>query len=171
MVMELRKMCLDILGGGAGTIAELGCYYGESTIELARHATVVFAIDPWEESYMGSADMQRVSRDFQETMGDVEKMFDATAGRLPNVVKFKRRQEDAVHAVRHGSLCMVYCDAVHSLEATASAIDLWTPKVAKGMYMAGHDYSEEFPGVVAAVDERRTDSFRLWGDGNWAYRL
>lgn len=169
-VKILQRMCRD-LGSRDFRMVELGCYYGESTKVFAREAALVFAIDPWDEAYLEGEDVKSVGRVWEESMAEVEAVFDAMAADFPQIRKIKKKQEDAVEDFDARSLDLVYCDTLHSEEATLSAIDLWTPKLGSGGFMSGHDYDDEFPGVVRAVDARRTDSFRLWGDGNWAYRV
>lgn len=168
-VRALRQMCLEIIQPNF-VMAELGCYYGESTVEFARHAKTVFAIDPWAESYLESEDLQTVGRNVSESMADVEKFFDELVEDRHNIRKIKRRHEDAVDMFGDGSLDLVYCDTIHSEEATASAISLWEPKIRRGGYVSGHDYLDLFPGVKTAVDAKSGDALLLWGDGNWAYR-
>lgn len=46
----------------------------------------------------------------------------------------------------------VYIDADHSEEAVLKDIELWWPLVSRRGILAGHDYDETHPGVVAAVD-------------------
>jgi len=170
MVLMLEQMCRDIIQPNF-VMAELGCYYGESTEVFAKYAQTVYAIDPWAEDYITGPDLQSVGRDWKETMADVEAMFDAMAADFTQIKKVKKRQENAVTIYSDQSLDLVYCDTLHSEEATASAIDLWLPKLKPGGFMSGHDYVEAFPGVIRAVDTRKNNTFRLWDDGNWAYQI
>lgn len=169
---DLSKMCQAIIRPDF-VVAELGCFYGESTVEFSKHARQVYAIDPWEEGYIGGPDYSPGWRkDVPETMAEVELTFDAVTRGIRNIKKIRSRHEDAVSTFPNTSLDLVYCDAIHSEEATLAAIRLWTPKVKTGGYMAGHDYTIAFPGVVRAVQTSlRNQRLLLWGDGNWAYRI
>ncbi len=168
--MHLRRMCRDLGLSRSTVMAELGCFYGESTVEFSRYVGTVHAIDPWSADYIGSSDCMAAGRDHQETMAEVEAIFDKKARAHPNIRKIKQRHEDAVVAFESASLDLVYCDTIHSENATGCAIDLWLPTLKPGGWMTGHDYSNLFEGVRRAVDARSNASFRLWGDGNWAYR-
>lgn len=53
-----------------------------------------------------------------------------------------------------GSFDFVFIDADHSYDAAKDDIARWRPKVRKGGWLGGHDYSKHFPGVIQAVDER-----------------
>lgn len=52
------------------------------------------------------------------------------------------------------SLDLVYLDADHEYISIARDIEAWLPKMRQGGILAGHDFSLEFPGVIAAVTER-----------------
>lgn len=60
---------------------------------------------------------------------------------------------DAAAKFADGSVDVVFVDADHAYESVAKDIAAWWPKVKPGGIMAGHDFSEEFPGVVGAVIE------------------
>ena len=164
-------MCLDLSLRSSAVMAELGCFYGESTVEFSRHVGTVYAIDPWPEDYIGGDDCVAAGREYQETMAEVEAIFDTMVADHPNIRKLKLRHEAAVLEFEDASLDLVYCDTIHSEAATALAMDLWAPKIKPGGWMSGHDYSDLFPGVRVAVDSRSNGSFQFWGDGNWAYRM
>jgi len=169
MVQVLGQMCREIIEPNS-VMAELGCYYGESTVEFAKYADTVFAIDSWSPAYMKCDDLKRVGRYKFETIKKVEQVFDKMTQSFANIWKIKDRHEDVVAHFGDETLDLVYCDTIHSEKDTAIAIDLWTPKVKIGGYVSGHDYLDLFPGVKRAVDARKNESFRLWEDGNWAYR-
>jgi SAM-dependent methyltransferase len=51
------------------------------------------------------------------------------------------------------SLDFVFIDASHEYEDVKNDILAWLPKVKKGGILAGHDFTDPFPGVVNAVNE------------------
>ncbi len=51
------------------------------------------------------------------------------------------------------SLDFVFLDADHVKARIESDIKAWLPKIKNGGILAGHDYCEEHPGVIQAVDE------------------
>lgn len=66
---------------------------------------------------------------------------------------------------------MVFIDADHQEPAVARDIDAWTPKVAFGGIMAGHDYDDGFPGVIAAVDRAFGSRVESITGNCWEVRL
>jgi len=51
-------------------------------------------------------------------------------------------------------LDFVYLDGCHLPEAVLADIDGWLPKIRRGGYIAGHDYSRKhWPGLVAQVND------------------
>jgi hypothetical protein len=57
----------------------------------------------------------------------------------------------------------VYIDANHEYASVVEDIALWRPKVRKGGILAGHDYSDAWPGVVQAVKEQLGTNFTIMG--------
>ena len=47
----------------------------------------------------------------------------------------------------------VYIDAQHTYEALMRDIGNYLPKIKRGGWIGGHDYSNSFTGVIKAVDE------------------
>ena len=166
----LRQMCRILLKPHF-VMAELGCYHGVSTRVFSQHVKTIYAVDPWAQEYVNSEDWSAVKSVPDSLMSRVEAIFDAGVKDLPNVVKKKGRHEEVVLGFEDESLDLVYCDALHSEVETLNAIDLWTPKVKPGGWVTGHDYFKKpFPGVVAAVQKRRSDEWRVFPGGNWVYR-
>lgn len=167
----LRRMCSDLGITKRSKIAELGCYYGESTVEFARCAGTVYAIDSWEESYQRHPDMKGRAAICPEAMASVEGVFDRNARDHHNIEKLKMRHEAAVGTFQDGALDMVYIDIVHTEEATREAIQIWMRKVRVGGWVAGHDLTPAFPGVRRAVFSTKPEAtpLRMWDDGNWAF--
>ena len=166
---ELRKLCRDIVRPDF-TLVELGCFYGDSTVEFSRHAAKVYAIDSWEDAYLQSPDVVNNPDRLENSMAEVEHVFDKAVASHPRIAKIKAPHEQARPQFSDASVDVVYIDLEHSEEATGQAIDLWLPVLRAGGFMAGHDYVDLFPGVIAAVEARKGD-LRLWGDGNWAWQV
>ncbi len=75
---------------------------------------------------------------------------------------------DASTRVEDGSLDFVFIDADHSAFAVSDDITHWRPKVRRGGWLGGHDYSQKFPGVVVSVDrffgpDVETYPGHIWG--------
>lgn len=81
--------------------------------------------------------------------------------------------EDTKEAHRNfedGSLDLVFIDADHSYAGVKADILNWLPKVRVGGMICGHDYSDEFSGVVMAVDEL-LGRVEKYDDTVWAFRV
>jgi hypothetical protein len=65
---------------------------------------------------------------------------------------------------------VVFIDMEHTYEAVKNDIDLWLPKVKLGGYLAGHDYSPDWYGVVRAVDEKLGKENIKAAFGCWIYK-
>ena len=60
---------------------------------------------------------------------------------------------DAVKNYPDASLDFFFLDAEHFYESTKASLLAWLPKMKPGSVFAGHDYTDNFPGVKQAVDE------------------
>lgn len=78
----------------------------------------------------------------------------------------------AAEQFENESLDFVFIDADHGYEAVRRDIAAWLPKVKCGGVLAGHDHSENFPGVIRAVTEAfsRYDAERCIRGRSWWYR-
>ena len=80
---------------------------------------------------------------------------------------------DSVAAARRyddESLDFVFIDAGHTEAEVAADIAAWLPKVRSGGVLAGHDYSDSFPGVVAAV-KRHFPTHKTVSKNCWLYEV
>lgn len=147
---------------------EIGSYVGSSSLlmaELIRNGKkrVKFdCIDPWE-FYIPSHKYKRID-DFLKDF-----VFEKDETCLNGAVVFQRviqkqnlqgtinqiigRSQDVSHTYKDSSLDGVFIDAEHTYEAIKSDIRCWLPKVKKSGIIAGHDYHEDHPGVIRAVNE------------------
>lgn len=74
---------------------------------------------------------------------------------------------EASTLVADGSMDFVFIDADHSEFAVADDITCWQPKVKKGGWLGGHDYSHKFPGVVKSVDRFFGPKVQEWPGHIW----
>lgn len=141
------------------TICEIGSYVGESTEIFANRFRSVFAVDPWMDDYDPN-DASCHHAPFTE----VEKAFDKRMSFYPNVVKVKGKSEDVIPQLQH-KFDIIYIDGMHTYEAVRQDIINSYPKVAYAL--AGHDYSDNWPGVVKAVDELLGKPNFVFKDTSW----
>jgi hypothetical protein len=129
----------------AGTIVEIGTLIGRTTVEIAladdtRHKIITvdnYSWNPWAlNPSQHRATTQQVLRYLQAT------------GRLEIIDADKA---DFFKQYTYQSPALVFLDAWHTYEETKKDIE-WAKSVGASL-IAGHDYSDQFPGVKQAVDE------------------
>jgi predicted O-methyltransferase YrrM len=136
-----------------GVIVEVGCWLGRSTSYVAGLARArglrLVCVDAWA----GSSD--RFDAQYCELLAqrDIEAEFRhhldalAIAGDIRHTISLT-----AAATFEPGSVDLVFLDASHDEAAVAADIAAWWPTLRPGGILAGHDYRDDQPGVVAAVD-------------------
>ena len=130
--------------------AEIGVKEGKFTSYLlSQHPELtMFCIDPWTSQPNGN-----------ETYGEwnFDEIYSQYKNRIKpykdRVIELRGFSKTAVMMVEDKSLDFVFIDAQHDYDSVKQDIDLWLPKVKKGGLLSGHDYHEQFPGVIKAVNE------------------
>lgn len=136
----VRRMPAD----APSRMVEVGVYKGRSCFFLAVEAKNsgkdihVIAVDRFTWPATAQADFSRLRREHGLT--ETVSMIEATS------VQASRQIAD-------GSIDFVFIDADHEHSAVKADIAAWWPKVKPGGILAGHDFSDEFPGVKQAVRE------------------
>jgi hypothetical protein len=117
-------------------MAEIGCYYGESTLMWASSEKIVkiFAIDPWKDFY----DVNDGASE-KGNMAEVEKTFDENIKEINKIIKCKQKSLEAAEYIEDDSLNFVYLDGSHKYEDVVNDIKTWIPKIKKGGILGGHD--------------------------------
>lgn len=131
--------------GTSGPIIEIGALFGFTTNEMALAkeperpllAVDSFVWNPWGLS--PSEHAQLINRVLRVAVATL------------NVSIVKADKNEFYENYAGQSPCLVFLDAVHSYEETKKDIE-WAVRV-KCPRIAGHDYSDKFPGVVQAVQE------------------
>jgi predicted O-methyltransferase YrrM len=137
-----------------GTVLELGAWLGRSSAYLAdkvaeadRGITCIIS-----DSWMGSPNELNKNHKLA-TETDIYEIFkENMQGR--NYRSVRGLSTETVEQFEDTSLDVVFIDLTHSYDAVKQDIELWYPKVKPGGILSGHDYCEEWPGVMKAVDEK-----------------
>ena len=140
----------------AAVCVEVGVAHGRSVLFLAElmaalglDAAHVYAVDPWRHSWP------------EEPMGYFPWPFGAVLRglvdhasdqELEHICPLRISSPGAAKLFGARSLDLVMIDGEHDESSVAGDIKAWAPKVRKGGWLSGHDYSAEWPGVVSAVD-------------------
>ena len=177
-IAGLEDLCRRLLTPRS-VVVEIGSFAGESTAVFARHAAVVHAIDPWPASYAedivagceNEAARAYIAQAGVGDMAGIEASFDERVAGFPGVRKLKARDDEVVDRFEDASVDLVYIDSVHTYDAVRATILRWHPKVRTTGACAGHDYlPQDWPGVVAAVNEAFGVPPYLFRDTSWAIR-
>lgn len=152
------------------SFVEVGVWEGHTSIYITDHCSSLqkqWAIDPYDVSLYSAATQFK-----QQTTGLNQSLADATyAATAQKITIIRESSRDAVHHFADGSLDIVFIDANHEYASVKEDIKLWLPKIRKGGFLCGHDYSLQFFGVVQAVNELLgPDNIRLEEDAVWIYQ-
>lgn len=133
-------------------IVEVGCWKGKSIAYLAVEVAnsgksiKIDGIDMWTAGLYGG----------ETNDGVVYAIFNSNIASLRHLINpIKMKSVDGSKLYKDESIDVVFIDAFHSYECVKEDIACWLPKVKKGGYLAGHDWSHE--GVKKAVEECLTD--------------
>jgi len=140
------------------TIVEIGAWRGKSTsclgslIKQSKKKIKVYAVDTFEGSN------EQLHKDLIATMPT--SLFDEFIDNIKMcgvddiVEPVRMTSVEASAKFKDASIDFVMIDGSHDYESVVSDIDAWLPKVKKGGLIAGDDYSNSWPNVKRAVDEK-----------------
>lgn len=132
---------------------ELGVFYGRSLAMLCRMAADagkkldVTGVDLWEDG--GAITLGAAPHAYAPAKFEACRQWLADVGAHPRLVK----GDTAEYAGRvdDGSVALAFIDGDHSYCGARRDIAAWWPKIKRGGMLAGHDYSDEYRGVMQAV--------------------
>lgn len=172
MILKMRgnsntKGLLDLIDYIPNNLimAEVGCYAGESTKMFLESGKVnlLYAIDIWEDEMDNFKKIQS-----NHNFSIVEKTFDESIKGF-NVKKIKMCFSKSLESLP--TLDFVYIDANHDYEFVKDDITNALKKIKKGGLIAGHDYNEETPGVINAVNEIFGEPDIIFSDSSWLVKI
>lgn len=129
------------------TILEIGVLFGESTELFSKCFKKVFSIDPF------NYDVKVFWNGWNGSMKDVEAEFLKVLSSTDNVEHVKEYSYNANNKFENESIDVLYVDGDHSYSAVKKDLELFCPKVKKQGIIAGHDYANDMPEVVSAVND------------------
>lgn len=155
------KMMASIVNGKRG--AEVGVQHGHFAHELLNlDAERLWLIDPWVHWPVNpSYSMDPANVNQQEQDGIYQYVMDRFSSYIwsGRVAVIRSPSLHAVNMFDEESLDFVYIDAMHDHKSVLDDLHAWAPRVKKGGYLCGHDYTESEKakgmgfGVVSAVNE------------------
>lgn len=126
--------------------AEVGVAWGSHARSILSNVDMkeLILIDPWEKY------------ELKDQSIDPSNFYEETVERFKNDNNVKILREFSTKAVLRFSdeyFDFVYIDACHTYEDVVQDLSVWWPKIKSGGVLCGHDFSEEWPGIVRAVTE------------------
>lgn len=147
-----RITMLDSLNLSGKKCVEVGTHMGNySQYILDRNPSELWLIDPWvhQSLDMYPDDISNLNQqNFTAIYYQVLEKFDNDK----RVHILRDFSMDAALKFNDKSFDFVYIDAIHTFESCFSDIITWYPKVKKGGWLCGHDYTGSHPSVKYAVD-------------------
>jgi cephalosporin hydroxylase len=188
---DIYREAVDTAPKGA-TLVELGVAFGRSLAFLAEYAIEqkrddlrIVGVDPWRDDWTSPHGWDEENRptwggeyaDWARQCGGPFSAFVASmrehapdALERVDVMRCTSAEAWCCLAMRKGALLhLVYIDADHRYRAVRDDIQAWQQIVGPGGFLAGHDYTADFPGVQRAVAERFPDGVETRGT-SWVRR-
>ena len=156
------------------TFVEVGVWKGDNIISIAKSFPQMkcYGIDPYDYR---AYDNQTPEKDGKTTLikESSEIVYQKTAliaKKYSNFFLIRKSSKEAIESFENESVDIVFIDANHSYKSVKEDIGLWLPKVKRGGYLSGHDYSIEFFGVIQAVNEiLGVDNVVIRSNATWFY--
>jgi cephalosporin hydroxylase len=144
------------------TIVEVGVFLGRSALFLgdairtSGKRVTLLAVDVWCAQYdFGNGDV--IEAPFENFVANVRQAA------LTKIIVPLRCDSVRAASFVTNDLSAVFIDGDHEYPGCLADIKAWLPKVRNGGTLAGHDYSDSFPGVPKAVGEALGDKVRRMG--------
>lgn len=152
---------------------EIGTYAGQSASVICKYAGSTICVDPYVAGY----DPEDGDPTNSEMFGREHLVMEAATKNIGecDCEIVQTTSEDAASKMFHGIQAdFVYIDGDHRYESVKRDLELWTPVVKMGGFVAGHDYNdrENLAGVKRAVHDffgREPDA--VFQDTSWVYRV
>lgn len=151
-------------------VVEVGVGFGRSIAYLASRSISVtkklriYGVDPLVDDWDSDRPTWGANhRDWARARGGpvnalVSGMHEHAPVELEAVNLLRCRSVQAARMFNDHSVFAVFVDGSHHYEDVAADIEAWECKIRPGGIFAGHDFTQSFPGVQRAINER-------WGDG------
>lgn len=134
-------------------LVEVGSWLGKSSsymaVEIANSNKNInfYCVDTWKGSSEHS-DNEMIIKD--ELYNNFLQNIDPVKEYIKPI---RLSSKEASKTFEDETLDFIFIDAGHSYEDVYEDLRCWFPKLKKGGFFAGHDYSSAWPGVVKAVQE------------------
>jgi Methyltransferase domain len=148
------------------TMIEIGAYAGESTTLFANHFSEVITIDP----YLNDYDPNDVTIEYMDLDKVYDKFIENTKP-YPNIKHIKKTSDDAIQDLKNISVDVVYIDGLHTYNQIKKDIENYLPLVKKNGFIGGHDYHQNWYGVVSGINEKLGVPEKIFADTSWIFKV
>ena len=130
-------------------VVEVGCFCGRNALNMFNKLDVghMYLVDPYV-NYDDYDDMLNQS-DLNPAYLDAQNRLKSYSDRLTFIPNFS---DEAIYSIPD-NVDFVYIDGNHGYEYVKRDIEIYYHKLRHDGIIAGHDYANQFPGVIQAVDE------------------
>lgn len=146
------------------TVAEIGVFLGDATRVFLEYFKTVYCVDPWDNNRGDITDICNMDKVYDHFIDRFVSNPRVMVLRLPSTAAARVLTEDT-------KFNMVYIDALHTFDSVRWDIESWLPLIRRPGWIAGHDYSERFPGVVDAVNQTIGKPDKVLPDMSWVKRV
>ena len=132
---------------------EVGSWLGKSAaymaVEIANSQKDIFfyCVDTWQGSEEHASNDLIIKNELYDSF------LKNISPAKEHITPIKLSSKEASEKFDDESLDFIFIDAGHSYEDVYEDLRCWFPKLKKGGYFAGHDYSKAWMGVIQAVNE------------------
>ena len=139
---------------------EIGSYQGESTFLFASLGIFdeIHCIDPF-------AGYEEANDILGNTWVDVKKEFQTNTRYFNNITLHQDFSYTIYNTFEDNYFDFIYIDGNHGYEDVKRDIELYLPKCKH--IIAGHDYTDNWPSVVSAVDSTVGIPTEVYPDSSW----
>ena len=137
-------------------VAELGVFKGDFSRQLLPYTKKLYMVDIWAGGWNcpdkdgNGIGFYYTNKELSETMNTYIDLLEEFNGKATLV---RAKSVEFLRCMPDESLDAVYIDSDHSYENTLAELWLSFDKVIPGGWICGHDYYDNFPGVLQAVSE------------------
>lgn len=146
---------------------EIGVFEGRNIYKLQKLCPdlTIIGVDPYKaEEYRNDT---KDTKYYARKQTEYDKLYERIK---KDFVIIRKPSILAANSFIDESQDVVFIDAIHTKKAVMQDIKAWLPKVRKGGYLCGHDYSIKYFGVLEGVNEMLgVDNIQVLSDDVWVY--